>query len=64
MIVKDKKVTVVGLARSGAGAAKLLSQLGAAVTVTDTRPASERQICSGLDSSVARSGHRRSFYEG
>jgi len=34
---KGKRVTVVGLARSGAGAANLLSGLGADVTVTDTK---------------------------
>jgi UDP-N-acetylmuramoylalanine--D-glutamate ligase len=38
MVVKDKKITVVGLARSGAGAAKLLALMGAEVTVTDKRP--------------------------
>lgn len=35
---KDKKILVVGLARSGAGAANLLLSLGADVTVTDSRP--------------------------
>ncbi len=38
MTFKDKKILVVGLARSGAGAAKLLSQLGARVSVTDSKP--------------------------
>jgi UDP-N-acetylmuramoylalanine--D-glutamate ligase len=60
MILKDKKVTVVGLARSGAGAAKLLSLMGAEVTVTDTRPESElSDLLKGLDSSVKRAlgGH-------
>jgi UDP-N-acetylmuramoylalanine--D-glutamate ligase len=37
MNVKDKKVTVVGLARSGAGAANLLAAMGARVTVTDMK---------------------------
>jgi UDP-N-acetylmuramoylalanine--D-glutamate ligase len=36
--IKDKKVTVVGLARSGVGAANLLAELGAEVTVTDIKP--------------------------
>lgn len=36
--IKDKKVTVVGLARSGVGAANLLAELGAQVTVTDIKP--------------------------
>ncbi|MDI6727482.1 MAG: UDP-N-acetylmuramoyl-L-alanine--D-glutamate ligase [Thermodesulfovibrionales bacterium] len=35
--VKGKKVTIVGLARSGVGAANLLSKLGAFVTVTDKK---------------------------
>lgn len=35
--VKGKKVTIVGLARSGAGAANLLSLMGADVTVTDIK---------------------------
>lgn len=35
---KDKKILVVGLARSGVGAANLLSALGAEVTVTDRKP--------------------------
>jgi len=38
MEFKGKKVLVVGLARSGAGAANLLSSIGARVTVTDIRP--------------------------
>ena len=37
MTFKDKKVLVVGLARSGTGAAKLLSRLGARVTVSDSK---------------------------
>lgn len=38
MVIKGNKITVVGLARSGAGAAKLLALMGAEVTVTDKRP--------------------------
>jgi UDP-N-acetylmuramoylalanine--D-glutamate ligase len=41
MEIRDKKVTVVGLARSGVGAANLLSDRGAAVTVTDVKPEKE-----------------------
>jgi len=37
MNLKDKKVTVVGLARSGVGAANLLAAMGARVTVTDMK---------------------------
>ncbi len=35
---KDKNILIVGLARSGVGAANLLSSLGAKVTATDARP--------------------------
>jgi UDP-N-acetylmuramoylalanine--D-glutamate ligase len=38
MDLKGRKVTVVGLARSGVGAANLLARMGAEVTVTDLRP--------------------------
>jgi UDP-N-acetylmuramoylalanine--D-glutamate ligase len=41
MEIRDKKVTVVGLARSGVGAANLLSDYGAAVTVTDMKTEKE-----------------------
>jgi len=41
MDVKDKKVIVVGLARSGVGAANLLHRLGASVTVTDKKKPEE-----------------------
>jgi UDP-N-acetylmuramoylalanine--D-glutamate ligase len=37
-IFRNKNVLVIGLARSGAGAANLLSALGARVTVTDKKP--------------------------
>ncbi len=37
MELKGKKVTVVGLAKSGTGAANLLSEMGAEVTVTDMK---------------------------
>ncbi len=39
--IKGKNVTVIGLARSGAGAANLLTELGAHVTVTDIKTAAE-----------------------
>ncbi|MEW6108677.1 MAG: UDP-N-acetylmuramoyl-L-alanine--D-glutamate ligase [Nitrospirota bacterium] len=41
MEIKDKRVTVVGLARSGEGAANLMSEMGALVTVTDIKPEGE-----------------------
>ncbi|MBI5055970.1 MAG: UDP-N-acetylmuramoyl-L-alanine--D-glutamate ligase [Nitrospirae bacterium] len=37
MTFKDKNIVVVGLARSGTGAANLLSDLGANVTITDSK---------------------------
>jgi len=41
MEIKGKKVTIVGLGRSGAGAANLLSELCADVTVTDIKKEEE-----------------------
>jgi UDP-N-acetylmuramoylalanine--D-glutamate ligase len=41
--IKGKHVTVVGLARSGIGAANLLSELGATVTVTEMKTEAELQ---------------------
>jgi UDP-N-acetylmuramoylalanine--D-glutamate ligase len=39
--LRDRKITVVGLARSGVAAARLCAREGARVTVTDRRPAAE-----------------------
>jgi UDP-N-acetylmuramoylalanine--D-glutamate ligase len=39
--IKGKNVTVIGLARSGAGAANLLTEFGAHVTITDIKTAAE-----------------------
>lgn len=51
--LRDKKVTVIGLARSGVGAANLLSRLGADVTVTDIKRKGELQdFISKLNKSV------------
>jgi UDP-N-acetylmuramoylalanine--D-glutamate ligase len=47
-IFKNKNVLVIGLARSGTGAANLLSTLGARVTVTDKKPRAS------LDDSIGR----------
>jgi len=53
MELTGKKVTVVGLARSGAGAARLLAELGADVTVTDRKSEQELpDMLKGLPSSV------------
>ena len=52
MNVKDLHVTVVGLARSGVGAARLLQYLGARVTVADRKEPQElTTILSQLDQS-------------
>ncbi len=55
MNVKDLQVTVVGLARSGIGAARLLNHLGARVTLADRKEAQElTTILSQVDrSSIA-----------
>ena len=51
--LKDKHVTVVGLARSGTGAANLLSELGAIVTVTDLKTEDQlKDFILGLKPSV------------
>src|SRR3954464_9033030 len=43
MDVKDKRVLVVGLGKSGAAAAMLLHEKGARVTVSDAKPPAELQ---------------------
>ena len=53
--IKGRNVTVVGLARSGAGAANLLAGLGANVTVTDVKSEDDlRPYISILDPGVKR----------
>ncbi len=48
-----KKITIVGLARSGAGAARLLADMGVDVTVTDSKTAGElADMVSTLPASV------------
>lgn len=42
--LKDKRVTVVGLARSGVAAARLLQMMGARVTVADEKPEVARSV--------------------
>ena len=67
MAVKDKKVLVVGLARSGAGSAGLLSLMGADVTVTDKRSQDDlSEIVRGLGPSVrlALGGHPEEVFTG
>lgn len=63
--MKDKKVLVVGLARSGAGAARLLSLMGALVTVTDRRSEDElSEVVKGLGPLVrlALGGHPKEVF--
>lgn len=65
MQLKDKKIIIVGLARSGAGAANLLAELGAAVTVTDMKTADElAEVISRLLPSVrlALGGHPEDIF--
>ena len=53
MELTGKKVTIVGLARSGAGAARLLAGMGADVTVTDRKSEQELpDMLKGLPSTV------------
>jgi len=53
MELAGKKITVVGLARSGAGAARLLADMGAVVTVTDSKTAKDlADIAGTLPASV------------
>jgi UDP-N-acetylmuramoylalanine--D-glutamate ligase len=51
---KGKRVTVVGLARSGAAAARALNALGAIVTVTDKKPLDQlTAVTASLGSGIA-----------
>lgn len=52
--IKDKKVLVIGAARSGIGAANLLSQLGADVTITDKKTESDLTMLEKIFPSVKR----------
>nr|MBC9701922.1 UDP-N-acetylmuramoyl-L-alanine--D-glutamate ligase [Leuconostoc sp.] len=45
---KNKKVLVLGLAKSGEAAAKLLDKLGAIVTVNDSKPFDENPSAQAL----------------
>ncbi|MCG2720552.1 MAG: UDP-N-acetylmuramoyl-L-alanine--D-glutamate ligase [Thermodesulfovibrionales bacterium] len=55
MTLKDKKITVVGLARSGVGAANLLARFGALVTVNDKKGEDDlRKFIGQLSPSVHR----------
>jgi len=62
-VLGGRRVVVVGLARSGAAAARLLAREGARVTVTDRRSEAELApqlaALSGLDVQLALGGHDR-----
>jgi UDP-N-acetylmuramoylalanine--D-glutamate ligase len=66
--LEGRKVTVVGLARSGVAAARLAAREGARVTVTDRRPEAElRAPLAALDGSPVRrtlGGHDLADFEG
>lgn len=51
MVLKDKKVLVVGAGKSGIAAARFLKRKGAAVTLTDMKPAAE--LAEAADAGVA-----------
>src|SRR5581483_1335461 len=56
--VDGKRVTVVGAARSGLAAAKLLAQKGARVTLSEVRPdVSERDVLEAAGISIETGGH-------
>jgi UDP-N-acetylmuramoylalanine--D-glutamate ligase len=62
----EKKITVVGLARSGVGAANLLASLGAKVTVTDKKSRQQLdEFVTGLrpDVSLALGEHPAELFE-
>lgn len=67
MQLKDKKIVVFGLARSGAGAANLLAAMGADVTVTDKK--SRHEIAEFADKllpavKLVLGGHPDSLFKG
>lgn len=62
---KNKKITIVGLARSGAACANLLQRLGASVSITEIKDNAQTKeacakLCSG-DILVELGGHSRDF---
>lgn len=66
MEMKGKRVTVIGLARSGVGAANLLARLGSIVTVTDRkRPEELQEYREKLDPAItlALGGHPPELFQ-
>lgn len=51
---ENKKVLVLGLAKSGESAARLLDKLGAIVTVNDGKPFEENQLLKAFWKMVSR----------
>jgi UDP-N-acetylmuramoylalanine--D-glutamate ligase len=65
MEIKGKKVTIVGIGRSGVGAANILSELGAEVTITDRKTEEElRNFINRIDYPVRTSfgGHPEDIF--
>ncbi|WP_017727207.1 UDP-N-acetylmuramoyl-L-alanine--D-glutamate ligase [Halalkalibacterium ligniniphilum] len=63
---KGKKILVLGLAKSGEAAARLLARLGASVTVNDQKPYEENEQAQALEKegiSVVCGGHPLSLLE-
>ena len=50
MDLKDKKVLVIGLARSGLAAIKVLHHLGAEITLSETKPRDQLPEADELES--------------
>ena len=67
-MLRDRKVTVVGLARSGVAAARLCAREGARVTVTDRSPEAELAAplaaLAGLPVRKVLGGHDEADFEG
>jgi UDP-N-acetylmuramoylalanine--D-glutamate ligase len=67
-VLKDRKVTIVGLARSGVAAARLCAREGARVTVTDRSPEAELSepiaALAGLPIRRVLGGHDEGDFEG
>ncbi|HEY6004095.1 MAG TPA: UDP-N-acetylmuramoyl-L-alanine--D-glutamate ligase [Anaeromyxobacter sp.] len=65
--LRDRKVTVVGLAKSGVAAARLLAREGARLTLTDRRAeadlASPLALLGGIPARRAFGGHDRAHFE-
>ncbi|MEW6606018.1 MAG: UDP-N-acetylmuramoyl-L-alanine--D-glutamate ligase [bacterium] len=65
MNIKDKRIIIVGMARSGLSAAKLLLKYGAKVKISDSKPASQLQNeitqLKNLDIEIETDEHKEDF---